>query len=155
MKLLVKIVKDFQLLTIFAKSSILDIWQDSEYASIQWIIKTNELNKVKANQDTSYIRVLEALKKPCNKPYNGTKWLIRKVNSSNLSNIFFTYPTHVNLLHLINIFFLRSVLFWQSFFLNFNQRSHFCVSTNLLLSFIWIFLKKKKRAVRSLVWIIQ
>ena len=133
MKLLVKIVKDFQLLTIFAKSSILDIWQDSEYASIQWIIKTNELNKVKANQDTSYIRVLE------DKPYNGTKWLIRKVNSSNLSNIFFTYPTHVNLLHLINIFFLRSVLFWQSFFLNFNQRSHFCVSTNLLLSFIWIF----------------
>ena len=149
MKLLVKIVKDFQLLTIFAKSSILDIWQDSEYASIQWIIKTNELNKVKANQDTSYIRVLE------DKPYNGTKWLIRKVNSSNLSNIFFTYPTHVNLLHLINIFFLRSVLFWQSFFLNFNQRSHFCVSTNLLLSFIWIFFKKKKRAVRSLVWIIQ
>ena len=149
MKLLVKIVKDFQLLTIFAKSSILDIWQDSEYASIQWIIKTNELNKLKANQDTSYIRVLE------DKPYNGTKWLIRKVNSSNLSNIFFTYPTHVNLLHLINIFFLRSVLFWQSFFLNFNQRSHFCVSTNLLLSFIWIFFKKKKRAVRSLVWIIQ
>ena len=149
MKLLVKIVKDFQLLTIFAKSSILDIWQDSEYASIQWIIKTNELNKVKANQDTSYIRVLE------DKPYNGTKWLIRKVNSSNLSNNFFTYPTHVNLLHLINIFFLRSVLFWQSFFLNFNQRSHFCVSTNLLLSFIWIFFKKKKRAVRSLVWIIQ
>ena len=34
MKLFVKIVNDFQSLTIFAKSSILDVWQGYEYASV-------------------------------------------------------------------------------------------------------------------------
>ena len=33
MKVFTKIVDDFQLLTIFAKSSIEDLWQDSEFAS--------------------------------------------------------------------------------------------------------------------------
>ena len=33
MKLLAKIVKNEKLFTIFAKTSILDVWQGSEYAS--------------------------------------------------------------------------------------------------------------------------
>ena len=33
MKLFAKIVNDFQLFTIFVKSSILDVWLDYEYAS--------------------------------------------------------------------------------------------------------------------------
>ena len=33
MKLFAKIVNDFQLFTIFAKSSILDVWLGYEYAS--------------------------------------------------------------------------------------------------------------------------
>ena len=33
MKVFTKIGDDFQLLTIFAKSSIEDLWQDSEFAS--------------------------------------------------------------------------------------------------------------------------
>ena len=33
MEIFVKIVNSFLLLTIFAKSSILDVWQDSEFAS--------------------------------------------------------------------------------------------------------------------------
>ena len=33
MELFAKIVSDFQPLTILAKSSILDVWQDYEYAS--------------------------------------------------------------------------------------------------------------------------
>ena len=71
-----------------------------------------------------------------------------KVNSSNLSiqdlpclliSCWFFY--------LINIFFLRTVLFQQSFFLNFNHRYHFCVLKNLLYSFAsMLFLK---RAVKS------
>ena len=36
MELLVKIVNSFQPLPISPKSSILDIWQGSEYASILW-----------------------------------------------------------------------------------------------------------------------
>ena len=34
MELFTKTIKSFQLLTIFAESTILDIWQDSEYASV-------------------------------------------------------------------------------------------------------------------------
>ena len=33
MELFAKVVNDFQPLTIFAKSYILDVWLDSEYAS--------------------------------------------------------------------------------------------------------------------------
>ena len=33
LELFLKLVSGFQLLTIFAKSSILDVWQGSEYAS--------------------------------------------------------------------------------------------------------------------------
>ena len=35
MKFFVKIVNDFQQSTIFTKSSIVDVWQGSEYASVQ------------------------------------------------------------------------------------------------------------------------
>ena len=34
-----KIVNGFQLLTISAQSSILDVWEGSEYASALWILK--------------------------------------------------------------------------------------------------------------------
>ena len=60
----VKIVNQFQSLTIFAKSPILKVWQGSEYTSVNLIIKTNEPNKVKTNQDTSSVSVLEILEKP-------------------------------------------------------------------------------------------
>ena len=35
MQIFVKVVNDFQSSTVFAKSSILDVWQGSEYASNQ------------------------------------------------------------------------------------------------------------------------
>ena len=36
MELLAEIVNDFQLQTIFVKSSILDVWQGSKYASVNY-----------------------------------------------------------------------------------------------------------------------
>ena len=39
MKVFEKIVDGFQLITIFAKSSILDIWQGSEYASVTYFFQ--------------------------------------------------------------------------------------------------------------------
>ena len=37
-----KNVNSFQILTSFAKGSILDVWQESEYVSAQWTIKDKQ-----------------------------------------------------------------------------------------------------------------
>ena len=59
MKLLVKIVNNFQSFTIFAKHSILDVWEGSEYVSVQYkyvSVQTNKPNKIKKNQEINYIK---------------------------------------------------------------------------------------------------
>ena len=43
MDLLAKTVKGFQLLTIFTKSSILDVWLSSEYASDNLVVKQDKI----------------------------------------------------------------------------------------------------------------
>ena len=82
----------------------------------------------------NYISALETLEKPWNKPYNGIKWIPCKATlpanprSSLLINLMLIF-------FLINIFFMRTVLFQKFFFLNFiNHINHFCVLTNLLYS---------------------
>ena len=42
MELYLKIVNVFQPLTIFANSSILDVWQGSEYVSVQFYVFLNK-----------------------------------------------------------------------------------------------------------------
>ena len=66
MKQFVKIVKEFESLTIFTKGSILDVWEGTEYASVQQIIKTHKPNKIKRNRDTCNIKVLKTPEKPSN-----------------------------------------------------------------------------------------
>ena len=145
-----KIVNDFQSLTIFPKSFILDVWKGSKYASVLQLMKTNKPNKIKKNQDISNISVLETLKKFWNKPYSESEWFTCKANFSSWFKIFFTYQSHANFLYLINKFcsvyrFILTIFLFK--------RNLFYVSRNLLYSFVlMLFLK---RPVKSLVWIIK
>ena len=55
MNLFTKIVKGSQPLAVFTKSSILDVWKDSEYASAFWVFQLESLRK---RTDFKYSRLM-------------------------------------------------------------------------------------------------
>ena len=75
-ELFVKIVSGWKLLTIFAKSFILDIWQGSEYASgpNEWLKKVQIRIYMQSYQMWSYIKAIQI-----NTVINNKTWNIIKL----------------------------------------------------------------------------
>ena len=93
-----KKVNNFQLLTIFAKSSIFERVLNTPLIS-KLYKQTN--NRTRQRQTaghfkTSHVSILKTMESLWNKPNNKIKWLAWQDNSSKLLNIFFAHQSHVD-----------------------------------------------------------